>query len=64
VEQVQRVNHTTFLLNWKQGLEKLQETLKKMLDAKDKFAVFAISELVASNCLPKEYLNSLIKKAQ
>ena len=57
------ISHTTFLLNWKQGEEELKETLKKVIYRKDKFVAFAISELVASNFLPKEYLNTQIKRS-
>jgi hypothetical protein len=56
------INHTTILLKWKDEIEELISILKTIIYSKDKFAVFRISDVIASNFLPVEYLNQQIKK--
>jgi len=56
------INHATVLLKWKDEAEKLKSILKKVLYPKDKFAVFQVSNIIASNFLPVEYLSQQIKR--
>jgi hypothetical protein len=56
------VNHATVLLKWKGEVEELKNLLNAIIDRKDKYAVFQISDVTASNFLPVEYLNQMISK--
>lgn len=56
------VNHSTVLLKWYGKDEELKKAVNEIIDRKDKFVVFQISDVIASNFLPVEYLNQQIKK--
>jgi hypothetical protein len=56
------INHASVLLKWKDEAENLNCILREIINPKDKYAVFKISEILASNFLPVEYLNQQIKK--
>ncbi len=56
------LNHTTILLQWKDEVEVLKGLLVSLINPKDKFVVFRISDVIASNFLPVDYLNQQLKK--
>lgn len=56
------INHTTVLLRWGNDVEKLYSNLKNILHTKDKYAVFKVSEVIASNFLPVDYINQQLNK--
>lgn len=54
------LNHATCILKWEEGLDSLKNSLMKIFAAMDKYAIFPISEIAASNFLPVDGINQML----
>ncbi len=55
------LNHAAVLLKWVSDIESLKQSVAELLGRKDKFSIFSVTQLVASNFLSLEGINGLLK---
>ncbi len=54
------LNHASVLLRWNQELSELRKKLMRVFSKYDKYVIVPVTEIVDSNYLPKENINSYL----